>query len=194
MIDPRIEQVLATWFAGTPSDAFRRWFTKDPAFDDRLRHELGDLHTAAARGELDAWRATPRGMLALIVLLDQIPRNIVRDDPRAFATDAIALGLCRSLCDAELPPLEQMVALLPYQHSEDPAVQAEGVAAFALLVERARRVAPELAGMLEGALEFARRHQAIIDRFGRFPHRNEILGRSSTTEEVAFLREPGSSF
>ncbi len=219
------------WFEGGAKDAFRRWFTRDPDFDRALERELGPLHDAASRGTLDHWLATARGALALIVLLDQMSRNIHRGDARSFATDAVALAISRELVRTgrllELDCLEQIVALLPFEHAEDRAAQAEGVRAFEQLVDRGRRAvrreadpergaerseapgpprgeavtvdrgrtaAPELVPMLESALDYARRHAAIIERFGRFPHRNAVLGRTSTPDEIAFLREPGSSF
>jgi uncharacterized protein (DUF924 family) len=146
---------------------------------------FGDTLEAAARCELFAWRATPEGRLAEILVLDQFSRNIFRDTPRAFAQDALALVLAQELVagghDQQLTPKQRAFAYMPYMHSESLAIHAQAVQLFAL-------------PGLENNLSFELRHQAIIERFGRYPHRNAILGRTSTPEELAFLNEPGSSF
>lgn len=174
--------VLDFWFGEAGPE---RWFKKDPAFDATVRARLGGLYAEAAAGRLDAWRDSPRGCLALIVLLDQVPRNIHRDDARAFATDArarevLAEARARGF-DAALEARERHVLYMPLMHSEDLADQRDSVALFEALGD-------------PNAADFARRHEAIVERFGRYPHRNAVLGRASTPEEEAFLREPGSSF
>ncbi|MDP2227188.1 MAG: DUF924 family protein [Moraxellaceae bacterium] len=174
--------VLDFWFREIPESA---WWEKNPDFDADLARRFGDWHVAAAAGELWSWRDTAVGRLAEILLLDQIPRNIFRDTPRAFATDSLALVLAqeavRAGADRELPVAQRAFFYLPYMHSESLAVHAEALRLYA-------------APGLESNLDFERRHLAIIERFGRYPHRNAILGRASTADEMRFLTEPGSSF
>jgi uncharacterized protein (DUF924 family) len=172
--------VLQFWFTElTP----KQHFTKDPALDETIRTRFGATLEAAARCELFSWRATPEGRLAEIVVLDQFSRNLYRDTSRAFAQDALALALAQELQggghDQALTADQRSFAYMPYMHSESALVQAQSVALFTQL---------GLADSLRSAL----RHREIIERFGRFPHRNAILGRSSSAEELAFLQEPGS--
>ena len=174
--------LLHFWFTElTP----KQHFAKDPALDETIRTRFGATLEAAAKCELFAWRATPEGRLAEIVLLDQFSRNVYRDTARAFAQDALALALAQELVasgqDRSLPLAQRSFAYMPYMHSESALVHAHAVTLFSQ------------PGM-EDTLRFELRHQAIIERFGRYPHRNAILGRSSTAEELAFLSEPGSSF
>ncbi len=185
--------VLDFWFA--PPDSGERglnrkaWFTKDAAFDEQIRRRFASTLEAAAAGRLDAWSATPYAGLALIVVLDQFPRNLYRGQPRSFATDPHALAAARRLIerrfDLVLRPLERVFAYLPFEHSEDLAAQRRSLALFAQL-ERF----PECAD----TVDYARRHYDIVERFGRFPHRNDILGRATTPDEAAFLQQPGSRF
>ena len=181
--EARPEQVLGFWFALGMKE---RWFVKDPAFDQEVCAALGALFERAVAGALDAWGESGRGALALVILLDQAPRNLFRDDPRAFAADAKALAVThRALdlgLDRELSQVERVFLYLPLEHCED----LEGQALCCRL----------MAGLAEnpGWLDFAEQHHAIIARFGRFPHRNKVLGRQSTPEELAFLEEPDSSF
>jgi uncharacterized protein (DUF924 family) len=202
-MDPRIEEVLSAWFGPpdeTPEARGKRWFVADPAYDAELRDRFGDLVASAARGELDAWQATPRGALALVILLDQLSRNIYRGTARAFAQDARALAVTRAALAAghekSLDWTERTMLLMPFQHAEDRDTQRESVAAFdALHAEAVAAGAPEdRVKSLANAADFARRHAAIIDRFGRYPHRNATLERTSTGEEVEFLQQPGSRF
>lgn len=193
-MDHRIDEVIDFWF-GDESPAFvRRWFMKDPAFDSEIRQRFGALHDEAAAGGLDEWRSTPRGELALIVVLDQFSRNMYRDDPRAFATDERALSISRELWNSgrirQLGKLQRAIATMPFQHSEDRATQNESVAHFEQLVADFGTTDE----MLVQNLDYAKQHAAIIERFGRYPHRNKVLGRESTAEEDAFLKQPGSSF
>ncbi|CAN5879977.1 DUF924 family protein [soil metagenome] len=195
-MDPRIDDVLAFWFGASdpPGDAIMaRWFTKDPAFDDEIRRRFGALQTEAASLP---WRGTARGELALLILLDQFPRNLFRGDPRSFATDPLALEIAHALRDSkrwkELTLHQRMFVTLPFQHAEDHAMQVESVADTASL--RAEATDPSTRAFLDRCLSYAHQHQTIIERFGRFPHRNEVLGRVSTDEERAFLSQPGSSF
>ena len=177
-----------------PSDILHFWFTeltpkqhfaKDLALDETIRTRFGATLEAAARCELFAWRATPEGRLAEILVLDQFSRNVHRDTARAFAQDALALALAQALVasgqDRSLPLAQRSFAYMPYMHSESTLIHAQAVTLFAQ------------PGM-EDSLRFEQRHQAIIERFGRYPHRNALLGRASTAEELAFLAEPGSAF
>ena len=176
------QSVLHFWFSElTP----QQHFAKDAALDESIRTRFGPTLEAAARCELFAWRAMPEGRLAEILVLDQFSRNVWRDTPRAFAQDALTLALAQELVasgqDHSLPTAQRVFAYMSYMHSESAVIHAQAMALFAQ------------PGM-ENNLEFERRHKAIIDRFGRYPHRNAILGRQSTPEELAFLSEPGSSF
>ena len=146
-----------------------------------LDYWFGALHERLAQDVPDAWLATPRGSLAAVMVLDQLPRNFFRDDPRAYATDKKALALAKAAvdrgADAHLSDTERMFLYVPFQHSENAADQARSVALY-----------EKLGG--EQGIDFARKHRDVIDRFGRFPHRNKVLGRESTPEEVEFLKGP----
>jgi uncharacterized protein (DUF924 family) len=197
-VDEAIESVLAFWFGppgAPPLGRSERWFSADPAFDATVRERFGELAERAARGELEAWRESPLGALALVIALDQFPRNIHRGSARAFAADAaardVALDAEARGFDRALSPVERWFLYLPLMHAEDRALQERSVAHFEALAAGAE---PELAAALEEAADFARRHRDVIARFGRFPHRNAALGRASSREEVAFLAEPGSRF
>ncbi|MGM0563811.1 MAG: DUF924 family protein [Pseudomonadota bacterium] len=177
-----IDDVLQFWFHElSPKD----WWKKDRALDQKISEQFGDLHTQAAAGELVDWRASARGRLAEILVLDQFSRNIFRDQPGAFACDTMALVLAQEAVsggrDRELSVQEQRFLYMPYMHSESVAIHEHALRLF------------DQPGM-EDALKFEIRHKDIIDRFGRYPHRNKILGRTSTPEEIEFLKQPGSSF
>ena len=179
-LDPRAEAVLEFWFRG---DLERKeWFSKEPSFDDEIRARFLALYEEGARGAFTVWRNSPRSCLALIVLLDQFPRNMFRGSARAFATDALALDAARhavaSGYDRALSKTERTFIYLPFEHSENLADQERALELFA--------------GHPNS--EWAHKHWEIIKRFGRFPHRNGILGRQSTPAEIEFLRQPGSSF
>ncbi len=186
-------EVLAFWFGAVDSPEFGRaracWFAKSADFDALVRARFLATHEAAAAGTLRPWAQSPLAALALVIALDQLPRNIFRAAPRAFATDPIALGVARAMVergfDEVLLPVQRWFAYLPFEHAEDLAAQREALALFDRL-----RGDPDSAG----TIAYAVRHHAIIARFGRFPHRNEILGRPSTAEELAFLAQPGASF
>ena len=176
------ESVVHFWFTElTP----KQHFAKDAALDEAIRTRFGATLEAAARCELFAWRTTPEGRLAEVLVLDQFSRNVYRDSPRAFAQDALALALAQELVasghDRSLPLAQRSFAYMPYMHSESPLVHAQAALLFAQ-------------SGLEDTLRFELRHQEIIDRFDRYPHRNAILGRPSTPEELVFLSEPGSGF
>nr|WP_222432786.1 DUF924 family protein [Caenimonas sedimenti] len=170
-------EVLQFWREAGPD----QWFRKDAAFDERFRQRFMASHEAAAGGGLDAWAQTPEGSLSLLILLDQFPRNAFRDSPRMYATDAKAREIARAAASRGWPnqvepELRQFFAL-PFQHSEQLADHEQSVA-----------IAESLGGE---ALRYARHHRDIIERFGRFPHRNALLGRSSTPQEEEFLRSGG---
>ena len=194
-MDIRAQQVLDFWFGAsdTPAAGQRRqeWFVKNPAFDAEIAQRFGALIEAALRAELAAWPADgAAAALAQIVVLDQFTRNVFRNTPRAFAGDPQALAAAKAMVatgqDLALRPLQRAFVYLPFEHAEDLAMQDESVRLFAALAAKA----PELADMLD----YAHRHHLVIARFGRFAHRNAILGRASTSDELAFLQEPGSSF
>jgi uncharacterized protein (DUF924 family) len=173
-------EVLKFWF-----DRDRKaWFEKNPVFDAEIRQRFLPLYELGAAGKLAAWKQTPTGCLALVVLLDQFPRNMFRDSPRAFAADALALDAARHAVamgyDAGMSEDERSFTYLPFEHSESLADQ-----------ERCCELMKPLGGE---PYRYALRHKEIIERFGRFPHRNAILGRTSTAGEIEFLKTPGSGF
>ena len=176
------EAVLAYWFDPLTKP---KWFKGGDAFDVEVRARLGLLYERAAEGALDGWAVETTGLLALVILFDQVPRNIHRGTPRAFATDPQAMALARLAVDQgqdEALSLDERVFLyLPFEHAEDLAEQERSVALFRALGDA-------------NYLDYAIRHKDVIARFGRFPHRNTILGRASTAEETVFLEGPGSSF
>ena len=176
------QSILHFWFTEL---THQQHFAKDAALDETIRTRFGATLEAAARCELFAWRATPEGRLAEVLVLDQFSRNVWRDTPRAFAQDALALALAQELVasgqDRSLTVAQRSFAYMPYMHSESALIHEQAVALFSQ---------PGLGDNLR----FEHAHKAIIDRFGRYPHRNAILGRNSTSEELAFLSGPGSSF
>lgn len=189
----RVEEILDFWFGSPKSEDYGKersfWFTKKPEFD----RELGDRfllnYEQAARGELDYLQDSPLGCLTLVLLLDQFGRNMFRGTPKSFATDAKALfvaqGAVERGSDRALLPVQRWFIYLPFEHSENLADQERCVELFATLSNH-----PASANTIEYAL----RHKAVIERFGRFPHRNKILGRTNTAAEAEFLKQPGSSF
>lgn len=191
--EPGAAQVLVFWF-GDPGDegygrARPQWFVKDPAFDAAIARQFGLVIDAALAGGLNSWRATPAGDLARIIVLDQFTRNVFRDTPGMIAGDALALAAAREMVDAgadrSLPAVQRSFCYLPFEHSENLADQDRSVQLFETL-----RDDPHAGGTLEWAI----RHREVIRRFGRFPHRNEILGRVSSPAEIEFLNQPGSRF
>jgi uncharacterized protein (DUF924 family) len=199
----RPQDVVEFWF-GTerivPRELAQRWFVKDPAFDAEIAQRFEPLIEEAASGALDGWLAEPQSALALVVVLDQFPRNIFRGQPRAFAHDDKALASTRVLIarghDRLLTPHQRSVAYLPFQHCENREAQAEGLALYERLLADVTEAGepPELIGAITSALDFARKHAELITRFGRFPHRNAILGRTSTGDELEYLMTPGAGF
>jgi len=195
------EEVLAFWFGeldakGRADQAHAiRWWKKDEAFDREIRERFGALHEAILRGEHEDWLASPRGRLAYVIVLDQFSRNMFRGTPRMFAADARALevaeeGIARG-DDRALAFAERQFLYMPLEHAEDLAAQERCVELFRAWREE---LPTELRDGLTEALDYAIAHRDIIARFGRFPHRNAILGRESTAEELEFLEQPGSSF
>ena len=200
--DERIAALLDFWFEGDPADCERpaelmkKWFSGSPEQDLSLKQQLGQLADAAATGDLNDWARTPRGRLALIILLDQLPRSIHRGAPEAFACDRKALDLCLDGLDRaedrNLHPLERIFFCMPLQHAESEDVQARSTQVFE---ELADSVSTEpLASVLRRTTNFAYEHRDIVARFGRFPHRNEALGRESTPAEIEYLRSGGPTY
>lgn len=177
-----VEAVLDFWF-GECSE--QDWFQKSDAFDATLQERFAAVHDAACAGALDHWGESPKGRLALLILLDQMSRNLHRGDARAFAQDGKAIALARrALAEGDHVGAtrdERLFLYLPFEHSENPADQDLCMALFSALGD-------------DRLTDFAERHKVIIDRFGRFPHRNAVLGRESTPEEIDFLAQPNSSF
>ena len=175
-------EVISFWFEEIePKD----WWRKNEDFDQQIATRFGQLHQQAAAGELFDWRQTALGSLAEVIVLDQFSRNIYRNQPQAFASDATALvlaqfAIARKL-DLQLSDTQRAFLYMPFMHSESREIHDEAVKLYESLG-------------VESSLEFELRHKAIIDRFGRYPHRNTILGRQSTTEELDFLKQPGSAF
>lgn len=202
--DPRIGSVLAFWLgAAMPTDVSalaqqKRWFTKSNAVDDDIRQRFGTLIGQARAGQLDAWAHTPLGRLALVLVLDQFSRNAFRGLSASFAADAQALalaeqGLANGHTDA-LPLVARAFMALPLEHTEDLARQERTVALMTDWTAQAASAAPGVQALLAGMLDYAHQHRNVIARFGRFPHRNAILGRASTAEEQAYLAKPGAGF
>jgi uncharacterized protein (DUF924 family) len=201
-LDSCCDELLDYWFEGCPTDPGRlkglmkKWFSVSSANDEELRRRFGSIAHAAAVGELTHWQATAAGRLALILLLDQLPRNLHRGSAAAFAQDdkavALALDGIERGQDRTLHPLQRIFFMMPLQHAESRATQARSTEAFnALALEYQNSPTGPL---LENTAKFAFEHREIVDRFGRFPHRNRVLGRESTDEEAEFLAAGGPSF
>ncbi|MDL2356546.1 MAG: DUF924 domain-containing protein [Pseudomonadota bacterium] len=189
------QEVLDFWFLPSAAEGYGKprgeWFRKDARFDAAIAERFGDVIAQALAGGLRDWdRAGARGTLARILVLDQFTRNAFRGTPASFAGDAQALAAALELeaagADRDLVPLQRWFAYMPFEHAEDARMQEKSVALFAGLAADDADFA--------GALDYAHKHRGVIARFGRFPHRNAILGRSSTPEELAFLSQPGSGF
>jgi uncharacterized protein (DUF924 family) len=195
------EDVLDFWFGqpGTAADVAARqsklWFGKSVANDQLVTERFADTLIAAGAGKLNHWALTPRNRVALIVVLDQFPHHIHRNHGQSFAYDAQSLALAQSMIQngdaARVAPIERVFVYLPLEHAESLALQDESVALYAQLVADASAAERSL---FQGFLDYAQQHREVVARFGRFPHRNELLGRPSTSEEIEFLKQPGSRF
>lgn len=188
-----MREILDFWFADGPDQFRQAWFTKDAAFDAEIARRFGTLVAPAREGTLDDWAATPEGALALLILLDQFPRNLFRGAPEAFASDPHALALARRVVleqrlDLRLTATQRVFLYLPFEHAESLEAQDLSVALFEGLRDWPAHAAPG------GTIAYAWAHRAVIARFGRFPHRNGILGRESTPAEQAYLAQPGAGF
>jgi uncharacterized protein (DUF924 family) len=176
------KDIIQFWFS---PETRSYWFVASDAFDAKVRERFGTLSEHASSGDLDDWARTPEGSLALILLLDQVPRNIRRHTAQAFQSDDKALALAKKAVsagfDRSLAKDERLFFYLPFEHAEDRAAQDEAIRLIEALGD-------------EEYTDYARRHRDIIYRFGRFPHRNELLRRTSTEAEIEYLKQPGSSF
>ena len=176
------DDILHFWFEELEP---AQWWKKDQAFDAMIAERYGRLHSQAVCCELYGWRQTARGRLAEIIVLDQFSRNIFRDTAQAFSADPLALALAQEAVaagdDADLTPVQRSFLYMPYMHSESRLIHEQAVDLYTR-------------NGVEDNLNFEIRHKAIVDRFGRYPHRNRMLGRPSTADELAFLQQPGSSF
>ena len=200
-----IDSVLKYWF-GTEQDAISinqdkkaLWWSKNEQIDAEIENRFKPLVYAVSEGKLDHWRESAKGLLASIICTDQFPRNIFRGNSKSFGFDEVALSLAQQMvgtgADAELAPIQRVFAYLPFEHSEDLAMQDKAVQLFTQLREIAvSDDSEEVQSMFAGFLDYAQRHFDVIEEFGRFPHRNTILGRESTAKEIVFLQQPGSSF
>ncbi len=188
-MDAQAADILHFWF-GEGDQPRAQWFRKDAAFDALIAERFGASIAQALDGGLADWADAPDTALARILLLDQFTRNVYRDTPRAFAGDGLALAAARAMLarghDQALPPLRRVFVYLPFEHAEDRAAQQQSLALYAALTAVDARLAD--------FEDYARRHALVIERFGRFAHRNALLGRTSTAEELAFLDQPGSRF
>ena len=195
------DRVLAFWF-GPPGSATqiaerqrKLWFGKSPENDRAVIEGFAATLAAGTAGDLDHWARTPRGRLALVIVLDQFPHHVYRDQPQAFATDpqslALSLDALESGDDSKLAPIERVFLYLPLEHAESLELQQRSVSLYEQL---SREAAADERALFDGFLDYARKHREVVARFGRFPHRNEILGRASTPDEVEFLKQPGSRF
>lgn len=198
---PKVQEILEYWFGSLqigdiyPKEKSKLWFGGGDDIDKEIRNRFEEQVIAATKNELDGWKETPRGRLALIILIDQFTRNIYRGTPEAFAYDSIAQeltleGLCKEH-DLALLPIERVFFYLPLEHSENIEIQEMSVQKFHAILPA---VPSEQSSHFISFEDYARRHYEIIKKFGRFPHRNKILSRESTPEEIEFLRGPNSSF
>lgn len=192
-LHPRADSVLSFWFGapGTPEHGTNHseWFKKDDAFDASIINNFMEDYENAAAGHYDDWALTSRGALALLILLDQFPRNMFRNDAKSFATDAKALEIATSMVsaghDKAMTKEEQFFVYLPFEHTEDIAMQEKCLELTAAMPQGKAENSP---------YHWAKQHYDVIAKFGRFPHRNKILGRANTPEEDEYLSNPGAGF
>ncbi len=198
--------IIEFWFSGLNDESqlhtdlpqFRKWFGKAEETDREIRERFQEDWTLAMEGRYLNWEQRPRETLALVILFDQFPRNMYRDTAKAFSSDSKALEVCLNALDQgqdeSLALIERMFLYLPLMHSEDMDIQNKSMHYFSLLKDKAKEKSLQNIDFFNLNLEYAGKHCRIIDRFGRYPHRNYILGRLSTEEEVNFLKGPESSF
>ncbi|MBX2868522.1 MAG: DUF924 domain-containing protein [Acidiferrobacterales bacterium] len=196
-----IDSVLRYWFGESQipveinAQKKALWWSKNSEVDAEIEDRFSDLVDAVACGELDHWSESASGLLASIICTDQFPRNMYRGQSKSFSYDKIALGFARQAVamrlDQQLPTIKRLFVYMPFEHSENLIDQEQAVSLMHALMDHAVEDETE---MFRGFVRFAERHHEIIAEFGRFPHRNEILGRESTPKELAFLEQPGSSF
>ena len=197
----RYREVLDFWFgddAFTPAGiklANKRWFSGGSEFDTEIRQRFGDLVQRARNGDLDQWREQPESSLALILVCDQFPRNLYRGSPEAFASDSMAVEVLMASLARDfhlaLHPVERIFMYLPFEHAENVTLQRRCVT---LCTELRETADPEWRGVFDGFLEYAQAHLEVIERFGRFPHRNTVLNREPTAEETEYLEQGGRTF
>ena len=195
------DSVLHFWFGESDSAAevsagkSQLWWRKDESVDRAIADRFGDTVESVAKGEFSHWHGSPAGQLASIICVDQLPRNFYRDQAQAFAYDDIAFDFAEQALSAQadlrLPPIRRVFMYLPFEHRENIAAQSRSVALFQTLADESGTADKPI---FENFLDFAKRHYEVIEKFGRFPHRNRILGRPSTPRELEFLKQPGSSF
>jgi len=202
----RVNEILVFWFEGVDDAVridknkapFKKWFIKSPSLDEEIRVRFQQDLAHAARGRYQEWEATAEGKLALIILLDQFSRNMYRDTPKMYGFDGQAQKLTLAMLaqneQGNLPLIQRIFACMPLMHAEDAELQKLSVRCFEQLAAESQSKKPDNSHYYQYNLEYARKHGAIVERFGRFPHRNAILGRASSEEELAFLKEKGSSF
>ena len=202
----RAGEILDFWFEGVTDSTvidrrqspFHKWFDKNERFDEEIRLNFEGDFLQAREGGLAVWEKSPEGTLALILCFDQFTRNMFRNSPQMFSADPLALALSahavKTGLDSQLKLIERLFVYMPFMHAEDRTMQETSVKFFESLAETCAQSSPGNAAYYHNTLSFARRHKDIVERFGRFPHRNRILGRSSTLDEVEFLAKPGSAF
>ena len=202
----KIKAILDFWFEAIDDETpinknafpFKKWFVKDRKFDQLIREKFEKDLEAAHEGSFQSWENSPQGSLALILLFDQFSRNLTRDSPRAFACDPLALKLAQEMVkegrDKELPFIYRVFVYMPFMHAENLEIQNLGVKCFEELVTDSKKMIPQNTPYFEYNLSYARRHRDIIKQFSRFPHRNALLKRSSTREEISFLQKMNFSF
>lgn len=202
----KVDEIHDFWYQGIDDATvihkkempFRMWFMKNQEIDDEIRDRFENELIAASKGKREDWKENLKGRLALVLLFDQFSRNIYRNTPRMFAFDKYALALSLETIQKNeqgaLTLIERVFLYLPFEHAEDLGMQEQSLRWNRSLIKESRRINPANTPYYEYTFEYAQRHYDIIKRFGRFPHRNKILGRASTAEEEAFMKQPASSF
>ncbi len=203
IIPTQAQDLLTLWFdtlleKPDQQSVMKRWFSSDPNWDQQLNQQFGELLKQAEAGGLKDWEQTPESKLALIILLDQLSRNLYRGSAKAFANDPRAVKLAEQMVeqawDQKLHPLQRLFIYLPFEHSESLAHQDQAIELFDRLKADPSEIVSEQKELFAMLLDYAHRHRDVIVKFGRFPHRNARLGRADTPEETEFLKQPGASF